>query len=681
MPIGFLVPAFLAGLAALLVPVLLHLRRRERRKPRPFPSLMFLERLPVRTDARRRITDWPLLLLRALAVTLLVAAFARPFLTDRSVTGPGAAGLTVLLLDRSASMAAAGSAATWQDSARAVIDRLAPGRRVAVVGYDATATILHAPGADHGAALAAIAAAPPAAGATRHGAGLRAAAQLLAHETVPGEIVVVSDLQRAGLAAGNSPALPAGTTVRTVAVVPASRDNAAVTAVDVEQFPAANGRRVLVAARVDRHGGGAARSVEAVLEVDGRELSRRAVVLPPVGHARVTFDTVTAARGAVRLVVRLAADGLAADDRWHGVMPADGDTRVLLVAPADMRPEERRYLEQALAIGHQPTFAVERVTRLEAAMIDRSAAIVLLDVVPPAGAVGEELQRWLRDGGGLVIVPGERAASRRAAIPFAPAVVRGSTIRERGTMLGDAETSHPALSAFQGAAVDGFASVRVRQHPRIEAAGHAAILLRYDDGEPAVVAGAVGAGRTMMVAIPLDTRGGDFPLQPAFLPFLRGVVTWAAGTGDGSLAVASGEPWPVPAGVRTPVIRGPGGDVTRATTASRLVAFREAGIHEVHDGNRSGLPAAVVAVNLPPSEADLAAMDPAELLLGVADAPPASAMTAPEATAAREARQQGWRWILIALLAILVLEALVASRGWRAVAVQPATTGVRKETP
>ncbi len=80
MPIGFLVPAFLAGLAALVVPLVLHLRHRERRKPRPFPSLMFLARLPIRTERQRRITDWPLLLLRALAVALLVFAFARPFL-------------------------------------------------------------------------------------------------------------------------------------------------------------------------------------------------------------------------------------------------------------------------------------------------------------------------------------------------------------------------------------------------------------------------------------------------------------------------------------------------------------------------------------------------------------------------------------------------------------------------
>jgi hypothetical protein len=153
-------------------------------------------------------------------------------------------------------------------------------------------------------------------------------------------------------------------------------------------------------------------------------------------------------------------------------------------------------------------------------------------------------------------------------------------------------------------------------------------------------------------------------------------MAWAAG-GDGGarLAIASGEPWLAPAGVRSPVLRGPDGDISRAPASSRLLTLRESGFHEVHDGRTAGLPAALLAVNPPPGEADLTAMDPDDLLLGIGETPPASALSEPEATAAREARQIGWRWVLIALLCILVVEALVASHGWRAVAIRPATGG------
>src|SRR5690606_38696598 len=173
---------------------------------------MFLERATVVTDQKRRITDWPLLLLRALAIAILVAAFARPFLRQSVAAVAADAGLTVLLLDRSASMAAAGSEA-WRDSARAVIEALPAGRRIAVVAYDANASILATPTVDHAAALAAIGAAPAPAGPTRLTAGLRAASQLFTAEAVPGEVVIVSDMQRAGADQGAAVPLPRGTAV------------------------------------------------------------------------------------------------------------------------------------------------------------------------------------------------------------------------------------------------------------------------------------------------------------------------------------------------------------------------------------------------------------------------------------------------------------------------------------
>ncbi len=77
---GFLTPLFLAGLAGLAVPVIIHLIQRERKTVVEFPSLMFLRRIPYQSVRRRNIRNWPLLLLRLAALALIVAAFARPFL-------------------------------------------------------------------------------------------------------------------------------------------------------------------------------------------------------------------------------------------------------------------------------------------------------------------------------------------------------------------------------------------------------------------------------------------------------------------------------------------------------------------------------------------------------------------------------------------------------------------------
>ena len=62
---SFLAPLFFVGLAAIAVPILVHLIQRERKEIIEFPSLMFLRKIPYQSVERRRIHNWLLLLLRA----------------------------------------------------------------------------------------------------------------------------------------------------------------------------------------------------------------------------------------------------------------------------------------------------------------------------------------------------------------------------------------------------------------------------------------------------------------------------------------------------------------------------------------------------------------------------------------------------------------------------------------
>ena len=114
----FLNPWFLAGLTVLGVPVWIHLIRSRRDRPQPFPSLMFLERVPLHAAKRQRLRDIPLLLLRLAALLLLVLAFARPVGTrGDAAAGARQARDVVLLLDTSWSMAYEG---VWDQAQEAV---------------------------------------------------------------------------------------------------------------------------------------------------------------------------------------------------------------------------------------------------------------------------------------------------------------------------------------------------------------------------------------------------------------------------------------------------------------------------------------------------------------------------------------------------------------------------------
>ena len=76
----FLFPAFLFALAALAIPIIIHLFHFRRFKTVYFTNVRFLREVKEETSNRRKIRDLLVLLARCLAVAALVFAFAQPFL-------------------------------------------------------------------------------------------------------------------------------------------------------------------------------------------------------------------------------------------------------------------------------------------------------------------------------------------------------------------------------------------------------------------------------------------------------------------------------------------------------------------------------------------------------------------------------------------------------------------------
>lgn len=82
MSLSLLLPLGLAALAALLLPLLIHLARRSEQQPVIFAALRWLRFKP-KPRQRIRFDEWPLLLLRLLLLALLALLLARPVLTGR----------------------------------------------------------------------------------------------------------------------------------------------------------------------------------------------------------------------------------------------------------------------------------------------------------------------------------------------------------------------------------------------------------------------------------------------------------------------------------------------------------------------------------------------------------------------------------------------------------------------
>src|SRR5687768_9794174 len=178
---GFLTPFFLAALAGIAVPVIIHMIQREKKNVVEFPSLMFLRRIPYQSVRRRHIRNWPLLLLRLAALALIVAAFARPFLRTASLTAAASGGAkeVVILVDRSYSMGYGDRWARAVALARDRVSELGASDRASIVFFDTGAEVALRSASDKGRLTSAVSAGKVGAAATRFAPALKLAGSIL----------------------------------------------------------------------------------------------------------------------------------------------------------------------------------------------------------------------------------------------------------------------------------------------------------------------------------------------------------------------------------------------------------------------------------------------------------------------------------------------------------------------
>jgi hypothetical protein len=705
---GFLAPLFLAGLAALAIPIAVHLTNRERKEVVAFPSLMFLQQIPYRSVRRQRLRHILLFAVRCAALILLVAAFARP-LVERSgsaaALGTGAREV-VILLDRSYSMEYGDRFSRAQDAARDAVSSLGAADQGTLILFDGRATVAFEGSSDVGALRAAIGRATVGSGITRYTPALKIAQGILDDTERPRrEVVLISDFQSSGWEEREEVPLPAGTSVVPVDVGESVETvNTAVT--DVTLFREAVGVReqLTVSARLVNTGTDSV-SMPASLEVNGRVLETRSIRVPPRGAGTVTFAAVPIPDGISRGTVSTPDDLLPADNSFHFVVSPEQALSVLILEPPAAPAAHSLYLSRALAIGDRPVFRTARkqASALNADDLTRRSLVILNDANFPTGDAGRRLREFVTNGGGLLVILGERSNPRTwgaEAQALLPGTVGAPTERPggRGSTLASIDYGHPVFELFNAPRSGDFSGARFYRYRTVTPADSAAILARYEDGNVALAAHAAGEGRVLLMSSTVDALWNDLAVQPVFLPFVHQLVKYAA-------AYSEVRPWfnvgqvldvsayarelsAIPAGTgsalpatsadaRELIAEAPSGETVGAVDSQQpgFIEVAEQGFYELRTGgvgNRGrGL---AVAVNLDLSESDLSRMDPAELVAAVTTSTPgtraAGAGTVQLTTQERERRQSLWWFLLIGAVVLLAAETLLSNRLSRGAVIQ-----------
>jgi hypothetical protein len=662
---GLFAPWFLAALAGLALPLYLHLLKRQTTKPKPVSSLMFFESRTQASTRHRRLRYYLLLSLRLLVLLLLILAFANPFI-NRDTATLASDRLVLLVVDNSFSM----RAGTRLDDAKAAAMRTLSGKgaaRAQVAAFGSQLRMMTQPIEDQGALRAAVQAIQPGDGHGNFGELARAIRAMAEAVHTPIELHLFSDMQRGELAATFADmTLPANVSLVTHPVIAKAQPNWTVESVDAPgQVWGKDAKPVHVQAVIAGYGTPAAQRT-ASLVVNGKTTATKSVTVPANGKATVEFPALEVPYGFSRCEIRIdAADGFAADDlRRFSVERSDPQKALLVHNYGENR--SALYVGAALSSAAQSAFILESISVNEAADRQPSnyAFIILSDLNTIPSLLENTLTGYVKSGGSLLIAAGTSAGARSTIPIFGAHVIETrdySRVPDRYMAVGSFDSSYPAVAKAEGwPGVKFFYALNVDP-------GDGRVIVRLGDQTPLLLEKRIGEGRVVLLTSGLENLTNDFPLHPAFVPFIEQTARYLAGS------ERQGGARPVDAylELRNAKEKGQGVEVTdpegkRPLTLSEAASAQsfqltEAGYYQLRlaDGRQNQ-----VGVNPDPKESNLDVIPDDVVALWQGKGAPSSQQAAsPSGPAApRKTPQTLWWYVMLLVLGSAVAESVIASR-------------------
>ena len=676
---SFLYPLFLAGMAAVGVPIVLHLIRRHARKNITFSSLMFLTPSPPRLRRRSRVEQWPLLLLRCLMLCLLAMIFARPFwgrLSDdasRTVSRR-----VVLLVDGSASMQRED---LWDQAlahVQDVLETVNDADRVCVMRFDRRPELLVGfetwaetdPAQRRALVIQSLRERAPSWHRTTLGEALVMAAETLEEDRLnaaqdsggTGQVILVSDLQQGSdLEALRRYEWPETVSLAMHGVAPQAPSNVTVQQVGQTDSESLTLRLTNVEASArDRF-----------VLTTSQNTAGRTDVYVPAGHSAVV-SLPTAELGTPE-TVQVSGDDHAFDNVLYLASPWDRHRTLLYLGEEDPNDPEGLlfYLRKALAsdaarsLNVLPKRSGDPLTETD--LLQAQAVVV-------GGVLSPDRQAWLAEAleaGRMVLVAmtsPEQAATLRT-VTHNSAIQSSRVTSQAYAMLSNLDFEHPILTSFGAPQFMDFTRIHVWQYCRVapEAFPDARIFAWLDDDDPAWLTLPVGRGLLVVSTFTWQPDHSDLALSSKFVPLLYAMLDAGGVLTEQRPQYYVGDGVTLPTLARATTVETPVGTTVTLATDQRIFSqTHEPGLYRVDTdaGMRT------FAVNLHPKESRTAPMAQEVLeQLGIplsADETETNPLVEQgrrrRSAVALERGQKIWRTLLCALLMVCFMEMTLA--GW-----------------
>lgn len=582
----------LFGMAALAIPIIVHLLNRRRFKKLPWAAMRFLQVSLERNQRRMKVEDWILLLLRLALVALLALALARPAAAWLDSQSLGSKIASTIIIDSSGSMGRTdqGTEKTRFEIARGfgteAIRTLPRGSAASVIfAADSTGSGITEPTHDLNRAEA-ILEGDNAQTLTNRSSDLmpavKAALDSLANRSAAQkELILVTD--------GDANAWnqfesiirvleSAPEDIRSVIAMVGnnSGENLAITRLSQNTPITAVGQPVRLAVEISNFGANSFDDIPVQLTIDSNPVGEPVEIesLPSGASRTLTMFAQLPSPGIHELAVSIPGnDAFPADDRRVLVVRAIEKERALLVdglPSRDPTDAETFFLENALVpvppeLKDSFFLGADRITvagleEIQAEALAEYRAVFLANVQDFSTTVTSKLKSFIINGGGLIVFPGSNINAswynselhkKSGILPAEFGEIIPGKDDDTTLRLQASGYDHPLVELWNDPGAGTLGEVNIRRAYSLilakeneqsqQANSVARVVLRYNTGSPAVVESDLGLGKVYQFSTTADTEWNNLPVQPAFLPIVHRVFGSVLARGDAGLNVSVGD--------------------------------------------------------------------------------------------------------------------------------------------
>lgn len=405
----FLNSIFLAALAAVAIPLLIHFLSRRRIKIIDFSSLRFLLQMQKSKLRWLKIRDLLLLIIRMMILGLLVMAFARPAITSRKGS-TNAPATSILLMDNSPSTEAISSSGIVYDdikkAALDIIDLQKPGDEISLITLAGKPRLIGRFG-DQVQARAAVLSSEPQPGLPAIADGVKLAQDLLKEShNLNRDIFIISDMQdgpqwRQHLEPFSDPR------VNLFVINPVSGNglNYSISAIEFPpQLLAPNEEFQIKAVIKKRHGDeNSERLVEFILD-DSRR-AQAVVSFKSQNIAVAEFSAKLDRPGHHRGYVEIEDDDYSPDNRFYFCLNIPSKIKVLGISEDDVSGKIVSNCLAKSGVGFIDYTEINPGEFAKYNLLDFDV-LIINDIASPFFANAGSINNFIKNGGGILIIMG-----------------------------------------------------------------------------------------------------------------------------------------------------------------------------------------------------------------------------------------------------------------------------------